>query len=125
MKFLLSSFAVVSLCLIGCGKSKPETTDTTQSPAPASQPAAEQPSAPPPTADAAPATGDAPAPEAEDPSLEALNKSLTAYIMGQLKEPTTLEELVKAGYIKRLPQPPPGKKFALNGNRTAVVLVNK
>lgn len=45
--------------------------------------------------------------------------------MAQMKEPATLEDLIKAGYIKKLPVAPPGKKFVLNANRTAVLVVNK
>ncbi|MBI3875244.1 MAG: hypothetical protein HY300_04655 [Verrucomicrobia bacterium] len=45
--------------------------------------------------------------------------------MGQLKAPNTLDDLVKAGLIKRVPPAPAGKKFALAANKMAVVLVDK
>ena len=45
--------------------------------------------------------------------------------MGLMKEPTTLEELVKSGFIKRLPTAPEGKKYALSPDKKSVLLVNQ
>mgnify|MGYP003350658173 CR=1 FL=1 len=63
-----------------------------------------------------------PNPEAD---LKALNDGVRAYTMGLLKEPANLEDLVKAGYLKRLPAAPDGKKYTLNEKKSAVVLVAK
>lgn len=73
----------------------------------------------------------APAPEApaappnpvED--LKALNDAVRAYTMGQLKDPGTLDDLVKSGFMKRLPTPPPGKKYQLDAKKSAVLLVDQ
>ncbi|MSU26596.1 MAG: hypothetical protein EXS27_01625 [Pedosphaera sp.] len=73
------------------------------------------------------------APEAQLPAappnpevdLKALNEAVRAHVMGQLKEPTTLEDLVKTGFIKRLPAPPPGKKYVLDAKKASVLLVDQ
>ena len=116
MKALLLCIAGVSLW-VGCGKEKVAT------------PAASREVAPPPPAVApvaAPAAGtEANALPVEDPSLAELNRAVNAYTIGMLKEPATLEELVKAGYLKRLPAPPPGKKFVLDARKTSVLVVDR
>jgi len=61
-------------------------------------------------------------PEAD---LKALNEAVRAHVMGQLKEPATLEDLVKTGFIKRLPAAPPGKKYVLDEKKSGVLLVDK
>jgi hypothetical protein len=128
MRLLLLSFVLGSLCLAGCVKSKPAPPAFTPADPPAPAPSMEAPApptdAPPAPSLAAPPSPDSPEPK-EEPSITALNEAVNAYIMGELKEPKSLEDLVKAGVIKRLPTPPPGKKFALNANRTQVILVNK
>jgi hypothetical protein len=48
-----------------------------------------------------------------------------AHVMGLTKEPATLEDLVKAGFLKRLPTPPPGKKYVLSPDKTGVILANQ
>ena len=65
------------------------------------------------------------APANPEVDLKTLNEAVRAHIMGQLKEPATLEDLVKAGFIKRLPTPPVGKKYALDAKKAAVVLVEQ
>lgn len=74
-------------------------------------------------------TGSAPEAPAAPPNpevdLKALNEAVRAHIMGQLKEPATLEDLVKAGFIKRLPTPPLGKKYVLDAKKVAVLLVDQ
>ena len=73
----------------------------------------------------------APAPEAPvalpnpDVDLKALNAAVRAHVMGNLKEPTTLEDLVRTGYIKRLPVAPPGKKYVLSPDKGSVLLINQ
>lgn len=65
------------------------------------------------------------APPNPEVDLKALNEAVRAHVMGHLKEPATLEELVKAGYLKRLPTAPPGKKYMLSPDRGSVLLVNQ
>lgn len=65
------------------------------------------------------------APPNPEVDLKALNEAVRAHVMGHLKEPATLEELVKAGYIKRLPAAPPGKTYVLSPDKSAVLLVNQ
>jgi len=64
------------------------------------------------------------APPNPEVDLTTLNEAVRAHIMGQLKEPATLEDLVKTGFIKRLPTPPPGKKYVLDAKKTGVRLVD-
>lgn len=75
---------------------------------------------------ATPAQPEAPAaPPNPEVDLKALNEAVRAHVMGQLREPDTLEDLVKTGFIKRLPTPPPGKKYILDAKKSAVLLVNQ
>ncbi|NBR85776.1 MAG: hypothetical protein EB141_21070 [Verrucomicrobia bacterium] len=76
---------------------------------PADTPVAEVPAAP-------------PNPEAD---LKALNEAARAYVMGQLKDPDTLDDLVKAGFLKRLPAAPAGKKYLLSQDKKSVQLVDR
>ncbi|MEQ2010130.1 MAG: hypothetical protein ABMA26_25385 [Limisphaerales bacterium] len=65
------------------------------------------------------------APPNPEVDLKALNEAVRAHIMGLLKEPATLEELVKTGFIKRLPAAPPGKKYVLDPKKASVLLVDQ
>ena len=74
-------------------------------------------------ADALPAVPAAPPnPEAD---LKALNEAVRAHVMGQLKDPATLEDLVQAGFLQRLPTAPTGKKYVLSADKKSVLLVNQ
>jgi len=44
--------------------------------------------------------------------------------MGELKDPGSLEDLVKAGFLKRVPTAPAGKKYVLSPDKKSVQLVN-
>lgn len=75
---------------------------------------------------AKPAAPEAPAaPPNPEVDLKALNEAVRAHVMGELKKPATLEDLVKTGFIKRLPTPPPGKKYVLDATKSAVLLVDQ
>ena len=113
---LLLCLAVASCCLTGCDQPKPVESPAARpvAPPPAAPPAAASPNAPPGAAS-----------EQDEPSIAVLNAALNAYTIGLLKEPATLEDLVKAGYLKRLPAPPPGKKFKLNAGKTSVSVVDQ
>ncbi|MBI3877017.1 MAG: hypothetical protein HY300_13860 [Verrucomicrobia bacterium] len=119
MKPILLLFAAAGL-LMGCNKSKPSETPPVSVVAPP-QTAPVPAGAPAPVAP----TADVLVPTESDIGLATLNKAVNAYTMGLLKEPQTLDDLVKAGFIKKIPAPPPGKKFALNANKTAVIMVNQ
>ncbi len=73
-----------------------------------------------------PAAPDAhPTPPNPVEDLRALNDAVRAHVMGQLKEPDTLDDLVKTGFMKRLPTPPPGKKYVLDAKKSSVKLVDR
>jgi hypothetical protein len=75
---------------------------------------------------ATPAQPEAPAaPPNPEVDLKVLNEAVRAHVMGLTKEPATLEDLVKAGFLKRLPTPPPGKKYVLSPDKTGVILANQ
>ena len=65
------------------------------------------------------------APPNPEVDLKTLNEAVRAHIMGLLKEPAALEDLVKTGFIKRLPTPPPGKKYVLDAKKASVLLVDQ
>jgi len=65
------------------------------------------------------------APPNPEVDLKALNEAVRAHVMGQLKDPATLDDLVQAGFIKRLPTAPPGKKYVLSPDKKSVLLVNQ
>ena len=94
----LLPLCLAALCVFGACKRKPI-------------------AAAPPEAPAAP-----PNPEVD---LKALNEAARAYVMGQLKDPASLDDLVKDGFMKRLPTPPPGKKYVLSPDKKSVQLVNQ
>ena len=126
MKWFACYLSILALCLTGCKKSAPPepAAAASQSTAPATPVADAAP--PPPPAPPVPG-GAAPTASADgdEPGLAEVNRALSAYLMGQLKAPDKLEDLVKAGLIKRLPTPPPGKRYVLNGNKTTVVLADR
>ena len=72
------------------------------------------------------AASEAPAaPSNPEADLKALNEAVRAHVMGLLKEPASLEELVKSGFLKRIPPAPAGKKFVLSPDKTTVLLVSQ
>jgi hypothetical protein len=58
-------------------------------------------------------------------TLDSLTQSVRRYTVERRQLPKTLEEVVRAGYIARLPDAPPGKKFALDLKSVRVVLVDR
>ncbi len=65
------------------------------------------------------------APSNPEADLKALNEAVRAHVMGQLKDPATLDDLVQAGFIKRLPTAPAGKKYVLSPDKKSVQLVDQ
>lgn len=62
-----------------------------------------------------------------DPATDIPNLTIAvrSYVMTQGKAPATLDDLVKAGCIARLPTPPAGKKYAIDAKKAEAVLVNQ
>lgn len=57
--------------------------------------------------------------------LQVLDDLLQAWNMSQSSPPKDLEDFVKAKMLVRLPQPPPGKRFAIDQKLGRVVLVSR
>jgi hypothetical protein len=53
-----------------------------------------------------------------------LTDAVHLYEMDHQKLPLDFETLVKAKYLKAMPQPPPGKRFAFDRNRLQVVVMD-
>jgi len=49
-------------------------------------------------------------------ALTQLTQTVRRYALEQRRAPQTLDELVTAGYLTRVPAAPPGKKFAVDKN---------
>lgn len=97
MNRLLLSALLVALPLAAC-KRKPTTPEAPQAPA---------------------------APPNPEVDLKALNEATRAYVMGQLKDPAALDDLVKEGFLKRVPAAPAGKKYVLSPDKKSVQLVSQ
>ena len=57
--------------------------------------------------------------------LDALTQALRRYSAEKRRLPSSLNEVVAAGYLKVLPPPPPGMRYAINPARVEVVLVKQ
>ena len=57
--------------------------------------------------------------------LGALTQALRQFAVEHKRMPQDFSEIVRAGYVKDLPPPPPGKEFAIDAKTTRVVLVNR
>lgn len=106
--------------LVGCKKRSTET--------PASNKPAKPATAPSPSAAPSPTKPAVPAAPAVPPSPEIALRDLTAaaraFVMTQGKNPSSLDDLVKAGLHPKLPEPPPGKKYVLDIKTMSAVMVN-
>ena len=58
-------------------------------------------------------------------AMAELTQALRKYSADRQRVPYTLNEIIGANYVKRMPQPPPGKKFALDRNQVRVILVDE
>ena len=71
----------------------------------------------------------APAPataaDEKEMTLDEMSASLQAYFTSRGSPPKTVQELVKTGFIKKLPAPPAGQEFAVDAPNLRVVLVNR
>ena len=57
--------------------------------------------------------------------LAELSMAMHAYYLSQGKHPATLDDLVQARCIYRLPTPPAGKKYAIDAKKLEAVLVDQ
>jgi len=57
--------------------------------------------------------------------LDTLTQALRRYSAEKRRLPSSLNEVVAAGYLKVLPPPPPGMRYAINPARVEVVLVKQ
>jgi len=122
---MLSRLVLPSLMAVlftGCGKS-PESSR----PAPVSATAPAQDAKPAPGAEqtaAAVAPSDA-SEAALNAALMELTQAVRKYSFEHQRVPKTVGEVVAAGYVKNMPQAPPGKKFEIDAKTVQVVLVNQ
>ncbi len=77
------------------------------------------------SAPAAPANAQPAAPADPQKDTAELTMAVRAYYLSQGKHPATLDDLVQARCIYRLPTPPPGKKYALDTKKLEAVLVDQ
>lgn len=125
MKAPSSLLLVLGLALTGCGQKEtpaPQTTPKAPPVAAPAMPALSSPPAVPPPPGAAPAKAAASATVAQIPTYEGkdeaekLTKALHDYYErggAEVTVITSLEGLVKAGYLKSVPVPPAGKKYVV------------
>lgn len=121
---LLLAFSI-PLLVLGCGKKS----ETAGSPSPNAVATAENPVAtakdqevpPAPTVSQPLTTG------AGDYSaaLAELTQAVRKYSIENRRRPNSLSEVVVAGYVRNMPQAPPGKRFEIQPKGTQVVLVNQ
>lgn len=57
--------------------------------------------------------------------LRELTQAVRKYSIENKRLPNTFDEIVAAGYVKPVPQPPPGRKFEIDPKTSRVVLVKK
>jgi hypothetical protein len=58
------------------------------------------------------------------PVQKDLTTAIHLYITDNQKLPPNFDALVKGRYVKAMPKPPAGKRFALDRNRTQVVIID-
>ena len=67
---------------------------------------------------------DADAPPSGEASLEDLNASLKTWMMRRPVPPSSIKDLAEAPWCnKNLPDPPPGKRYAIDPQTMTVVLI--
>ena len=57
-------------------------------------------------------------------TLQELTQAARRYGVEQRRAPRSMEELVSKGYVTSIPQPPPGKKFAIDKEKLQVFLTS-
>lgn len=56
-------------------------------------------------------------------TLDDMSVALQAWFTSRGSAPKDIQELVKSGFIKKLPAPPPGQAYAIDAQNLRVVLV--
>jgi nitrous oxide reductase accessory protein NosL len=113
---------LIALLLAGCGRS-PETSRPT--PVSTVEPArGEKTDTAPPTEQPA-ATLSKASEAALNAALGELTQAMRKYSFEHQRLPKSFSEVVAAGYVKNMPQAPPGKKFEIDAKTVQVVLVNQ
>ena len=113
------SFQLAALCLVpflaSCTKNKDAAADEPSAPA-TNQPA--------PGAPATSAVADGPAIAEADVSavLEEMTQALRKFSFEKKRLPTSIDELVTAGYLGAKPTAPGGKRFAIDTKEARVIL---
>jgi len=114
---------LMAVLITGCGKS-PET--SRPNPVSTSQPAeGEKTDATPATEQPAVADGSGSSEAALNAALDELTQALRKYSFEHQRLPKTFSEVVSAGYVKNMPQAPPGKRFEIDAKTVQVVLVKQ
>lgn len=120
MSSRLGPLSLVVLCLAGCGKRA-----GSAPPAPVS---ATQPGPGPEAGDATAAAPSAPASGSQadlTAALGELTQALRKFSFEQRRVPKDISEVISAGYVKNVPQPPAGKKFGIDAKSVSVILVKQ
>jgi len=138
----ISAFILTLVCaasaggiMSGCKKANPQANPaangtaasqepTAQNSLPASADSAPTPAAvPPPTATVIPITPTDPG--NMDKTLADLTQALRKYSFENKRMPRNFSEVIAAGYVRPVPQAPPGKKFEIDPKTKHVALMNQ
>lgn len=60
--------------------------------------------------------------EAKEPTLEELNSAVQVWFTAKGGSPKGFEDLVKAGYLSKVPTPPPGRTYVIDAPNIRVIL---
>lgn len=60
--------------------------------------------------------------EAKEPTLEELNAAVQVWATAKGGSPKGFEDLVKAGYLSKVPTPPPGRTYVIDAPNIRVIL---
>lgn len=93
IRSLVPLLAGAALCLVACNKP------------------------PPPPAPPAAVTADEKA-----MTIEEMTGAVQAWVTSRGEAPKNFQEMIKAGFIRKMPEPPPGKEFAIDAKNLQVVL---
>jgi hypothetical protein len=129
MKLPILLCLIAGLSFLGCKKDtgpaarevKPlEKLDPNAAPTPPAEPAAPQPEAP-----ATPTEGGGAATGETGFGAETLNAALSEHLDNGNPMIGSLDDFVRLKLVRRMPQPPAGKKFVLDPKKKKVVVVNQ
>ena len=60
--------------------------------------------------------------EAKEPTLEDLNSALQVWFTAKGGSPKGFDDLVKAGYLSKVPTPPPGRQYVIDAPNIRVIV---